>query len=319
MRKYVTILFLSLLAAYSPRSHAQSLAYAYPVLSFPLHLNGQKAEMAYMDVQPEKPNGSSVILFHGKNFNGFYWKTVIEALADAGYRVIAPDQIGWGQSSKPNMKYTFEMLAHNNKLLLDSLGIKKVDVIGHSMGGMLATRFALMYPKMVTKMVLEDPLGLEDYRKFIPAQSMDSLYKNELKGSYASYKKYQESYYPTWKPEYEIYVKAQAEALHQKDFPAVAYVNALTWKMIYEQPVLYEFKNLAMPVLLIVGEKDRTILGKELISKQQQRLHGNFPLLAGKAASQMKDAKVTIVPGAGHISHIQKSDLFNKDVLEFLK
>ena len=64
------------------------------------------------------------------------------------------------------------------------------------MGGMLATRFALMYPQMVTKLILEDPLGLEDYKKFIPFQPIEALYKNELKATYASYKKYQESYYP---------------------------------------------------------------------------------------------------------------------------
>ncbi|MDQ2864354.1 MAG: alpha/beta hydrolase, partial [Bacteroidota bacterium] len=126
------------------------------------------------------------------------------------------------------------------------------------------------------------------------------------------------SYYPAWKPEYEIYVKVQAEALEQKDFSIVAYVNALTWQMIYDQPVLYEFKNLAMPVLLNVGEKDRTILGKKLLGKEQQTQHGNFPVLAKKAAAQMKDARVIVVPGVGHIPHIQNKSVFNSDIIKFL-
>jgi len=298
---------------------SQDIAYPYPVHYFSINADGQKLQMAYMDVKPEKANGSSVILFHGKNFNGFYWGKVIAALANAGYRVIAPDQIGWGKSTKPNMKYTFEILARNNKLLLDSLSIQHINVIGHSMGGMLATRFSLMYPQLVTKLILEDPLGLEDYKKFIPMQTIESLYKKELKATYASYKKYQQSYYPVWKPEYEIYVKVQAEPLHQKDFSSVAYVNALTWQMIYEQPVLYEFKNLSIPVLLIVGEKDRTILGKNLLNKNQQTLHGNFPLLAKKAAAEMKNARVVVVPGVGHIPHIQKTEVFNKDAIKFLE
>jgi pimeloyl-ACP methyl ester carboxylesterase len=163
-----------------------------------------------------------VILFHGKNFNGLYWKDVIAFFTNAGYRVIVPDQIGWGKSSKPNIKYTFEMLAKNNRLLLDSLKIDKAIVIGHSMGGMLATRFSLLYPDKVMKLVLEDPLGLEDYKKFVPYNTMEAQYKKELKATYASYKKYQTSYYPVWKPEYKLYVKAQAEALKQKDFFAVA-------------------------------------------------------------------------------------------------
>ncbi len=162
-------------------------------------------------------------------------------------------------------------------------------------------------------------LGLEDYKKFIPLQPIEALYKKELTATYASYKKYQESYYPAWKPEYEIYVQVQAEALKQKDFASVAWVNALTWQMIYEQPVLYEFTKLSLPVLLIVGEKDRTILGKDLLTKEQQKTHGNFPRLASKAAAQMKNALVKVIPGVGHIPHIQTTSIFTKDILEFLK
>jgi pimeloyl-ACP methyl ester carboxylesterase len=311
-------LFIPIVIFCSSKAFSEPIPYPYPVHYFSLNADGTNLQMAYMDVKPESANGSSVILFHGKNFNGFYWEKVIKALTTAGYRVIAPDQIGWGKSAKPNMKYTFEILANNNKLLLDSLGIHQVNVIGHSMGGMLAARFSLMYPRLVTKLILEDPLGLEDYKKFIPMQTIESLYKNELKATYASYKKYQQSYYPVWKPDYEIYVKVQAEPLQQKDFASVAYVNALTWQMIYEQPVLYEFKNLSMPVLLIVGGKDRTILGKKLLNKKEQALHGNFPILAKKAAAQIKNAQVIIIPGVGHIPHIQTKEIFNTDAIKFL-
>lgn len=298
-------------------ANAQPVEYPYPVQYFSLILDSQKVLMAYMDVKPGKPNGEAILLFHGKNFNGFYWKDVIPALTSQGYRVIVPDQVGWGQSTKPNIKYSFEMLAHNSRLLLDSLGIKNIYVAGHSMGGMLATRFAIMYPQTVTKLLLEDPLGLEDYKKFIPLQPIESLYKTQLKATYASYKKYQESYYPSWKPQYEIYVQAQADALQQKDFASVAWVNALTWQMIYEQPVMYEFNKLHMPVLLIVGQKDRTIPGKNLLNKEQQKLHGNFPLLATRASKKMKNATVIVIPDVGHISHIQTPALFNKYAVEF--
>ena len=140
-----------------------------------------------------------------------------------------------------------------------------------------------------------------------------------MKATYASYKKYQESYYPVWKPQYEIYVKVQAEPLKQKDFPIIAWVNALTWQMIYEQPVLYEFSKLSMPVLLIAGERDRTILGKNFLKKGQQKLHGNIPELASKAVTKMKNARLKIIPVVGHIPHIQTTALFNKEVVEFLK
>jgi pimeloyl-ACP methyl ester carboxylesterase len=312
----VSIFFLSI---FTLNLGAQTIEYPYPVKYFNVNIEGQNYKMAFMDILSNKPNGQSVILFHGKNFNGFYWKDVIPFLANAGYRVIVPDQIGWGKSSRPNIKYSFEMLANNNRLLLDSLQIDKVSVIGHSMGGMLATRFALLYPEKTTKLILEDPLGLEDYKKFVPYTTVEEQYKRELNASYDSYKKYQMSYYPVWKPEYEIYVKAQAEPLKDKDFPSIAWVNALTYQMIYEQPVVYELKDITAPTLLIVGEADRTFIGKNLVKKEEQNQHGNFPLLAKKAKAQIKNCTVIELPGVGHIPHIQNTALFNKRVLEFLK
>jgi pimeloyl-ACP methyl ester carboxylesterase len=298
---------------------AQNLQYPFPVKYITIDVEGQNAKMAYMDVKPATPNGQSVILMHGKNFTAYYWKDVIISLNNAGYRVIAPDQLGWGLSTKPNTKYTFEMLAHNNRLLLDSLEIDKATVIGHSMGGMLATRFALLFPERTSKLILENPLGLEDYRKFVPYKPIEHQFKKEQSATYATYKKYQQSYYPVWKPRYEQYVIAQAHPLKQKDFSTVAWVNALTYQMIYEQPVLYEFNKLSMPVLFVVGQLDRTVLGKDMINVKKQNLHGNFPVLASKASKKIKGSKVIILPGIGHIPHIQNNPIFINKILPFLK
>lgn len=80
--------------------------------------------MAYMDVQPAYHNGKTVVLLHGKNFNGAYWKTTIDALTKEGYRVIVPDQIGFGKSSKPiGYQFTFQQLAVNTKAILDELRV----------------------------------------------------------------------------------------------------------------------------------------------------------------------------------------------------
>ncbi len=74
--------------------------------------------MAYMDVTAKNPNSKTVVLLHGKNFNGAYWKTTIEALTKEGYRVIVPDQIGFGKSSKPvGYQFTFQQLAQIRVLL----------------------------------------------------------------------------------------------------------------------------------------------------------------------------------------------------------
>jgi pimeloyl-ACP methyl ester carboxylesterase len=115
------------------------------------------------------------MLFHGKNFGGYYWTNVIKALSAKGYRVLVPDQIGFGKSSKPFINYSFHRLAALNRQLLDSLGIQKAVLMGHSMGGMLASRFALLYPERTAQLVLENPIGLEDYRRFVPNVKSGSI------------------------------------------------------------------------------------------------------------------------------------------------
>jgi len=180
--------------------------YPYPVSTIELNIQNQKLDMAYMDVVPENYNGKNIVLFHGKNFNGAYWKTTIEELTKQGYRVIAPDQIGFGKSSKPShFHYTFQQLAINTKTLLDSLGVKNTAILGHSMGGMLATRFTLMYPETTDKLILENPIGLEDWKLKVPYQPVEWWYNKELQKNYEGIKKYQlVSYYDNkWKSEYD--------------------------------------------------------------------------------------------------------------------
>lgn len=250
-------------------SSGQTLNYPHPVKFLVLTIEHQPVKMAYMDVASAKPNGNAVLFLHGKNFNGYYWKDVISFLNEAGYRVIVPDQVGWGQSDKPNIHYSFHLLAANTKKLLDSLGLQKINVIGHSMGGMLAARFALMYPQTVDKLIFENPIGLEDYKTFVPYQPVDVQYQNELKANYESLKKYQQTYYPLWKPDYEQYVAAQFAALQIPDFKQATWASALTYQMIYEQPVVYEFKYIQQPTLIIIGQEDRTVVGKNMLTKEE--------------------------------------------------
>ena len=120
----------------------ENYKYPYPVHFVTLNNQRQTLKMAYMDVQPQHPNGKSIMLLHGKNFNGAYWGKTAERLSEEGFRVIIPDQIGFGKSTKSeHYQYTFQQLAINTKAILDTLGIDKTSVLGHSMGGMLATRF----------------------------------------------------------------------------------------------------------------------------------------------------------------------------------
>jgi pimeloyl-ACP methyl ester carboxylesterase len=326
MYKKLSYLVIALL--YSARLFAQAdtlsitlenVKYPYAVKFLPIKIEGQDVRMAYIDIKSANSNGKTVMLLHGKNFGGYYWSNVIRALSEKGFRVIVPDQIGFGKSSKPFIHYSFHQLAVFNKKLLDTLGISKTTVLGHSMGGMLATRFTLMYPAMVDKLILEDPIGLEDYRTFVPYQSAEQDYVTELKTSYESIKKYyQTSYFTQWKPEYEYLVKIGADISKSADFPRYAKVAALTFEMIYEQPVCYEFGQLKVPVILFTGKQDRTIVGKALLNEEQKARHGQYQLLGPATAKKIPDCKLIAFDNCGHIPHIEIPDLFLKSLLSNL-
>lgn len=316
MRKMLCAVALLMIAL---TGFSRQVSYPYPVKHFDVLVENQLLKMGFMDVSPAKPNGQVVVLFHGKNFNGYYWKNVIPFLLDAGFRVIVPDQIGWGQSSRANIHYSFHLLANNTRQLLDSINVTRCIIIGHSMGGMLATRFSLMYPDMVTKLILENPIGLEDYKTFVPYKTTTELARVEKAATYESYKKYQQGYYPEWKPEYEQYVQAQAADLQSPKFDSIAWVNALTYQMIYEQPVVYEFSRLKVPALLIIGQADRTVVGKNQLTEAQKKVYGNYPVLGKQLQQQIKSAKLITLPGVGHIPHVQTPGLFQQYVLEFIK
>ena len=297
--------------------------YKYPhqVEFLKLEVQNQELNMGYMDVKPDMPNGKNVLLLHGKNFNGAYWRETIQHLTENGYRVIVPDQIGFGKSTKPeHFHYSFQQLAMNTKVLLDSLKIDQISVLGHSMGGMLATRFALMYPSVTEKLILENPIGLEDWKLKVPYQPVEWWYENELEKDYEQIKAYQiESYYHgDWKEEYDEWVRLLAGWTLNSDYDRIAWNAALTYDMIFTQPVLYEFGELQMPTLLIIGTDDRTALGKPLVDEEIRKSMGLYDELGKKTRDAIPNAELTEIPGVGHLPHIQRFDEFIKPLLDFL-
>lgn len=299
----------------------ENIKYPFTVQTLPLKIQGQDLEMAYMDLQPAKPNGKTVLLLHGKNFPAMYWEETANDLANDGYRVIMPDQIGFGKSSKPgNIQYTFQLLAQNTKAVLDALKVTKVSILGHSMGGMLATRFSLMYPDTVEKLILENPIGLEDWKIVVPYQSVDQWYADELKQDFQKMKDYQLKFYydNKWKPGYDKWLLPVAGWTVNKDYAVIAKSSALTYDMIFTQPVVYEFQNLKMPVLLIIGQRDRTALAKGKAPKEVQEKLGNYPILGKETAKKIPNATLVEIENTGHLPHIEVYDKFIAPVKDFL-
>lgn len=282
----------------------EDLPYPHPVSYLPMTLYGQEVRMAYMDVAPPgTPNGQTIVLLHGLNFFGEAWGPTIEVFRKEGYRVIVTDQIGFGRSSKPDIPYTLNDMARNTRAVLDTAGVKQAIILGHSMGGMLATRFSLFYPDVASHLIIVNQIGLEDARLQRPWGGFDASFKSSLARGWVEIRRNIERYFVTWKPEYEKYVLIHYGWTLSGDWPRLAKIRAGLTQMVYQEPVVYDWPSIKVKTLVIGGEVDGP----------------NFPALAKRTADTIPGAKLVLIPNVGHNPHMEAPDQFFPRVLEFLR
>lgn len=300
----------------------EEFTYPEPTQQYRFKSQGVDLQMTYMDVKPAKPNGRTVVLMHGKNFCGATWDGTTKALTQAGYRVVVPDQVGFCKSTKPqHYQYTFQQLADNTRRLLESIGVKKAIVIGHSTGGMLATRYALMFPELTDQLVMINPIGLEDWKNLgVPSLGVDKWYERELKTSAERVREYERTTYYNgqWKPEYEVWVQMLVGMYRGKGKEIVAWNSALIYDMIYTQPVVYEFPLIKVPTFLLMGLKDTTAIGKDAAPAAIRPKLGNYTLLAQKTKESIPGAKLVTFPEMGHAPQMQDPVKFHKALVDGL-
>jgi pimeloyl-ACP methyl ester carboxylesterase len=297
----------------------QNNGYVYPLKHHSFYSQQQKLTMAYIYEKAQNENGKTILLLHGKNFSGTYWSQTIKLLLDNGFNVLVPDQIGFGTSDMPQRyQYSFQQLAVNTKSLADSLHILKLIVLGHSMGGMLAVRFALQYPESCSQLILENPIGLEDWKIWVPYSSVDNEYKKEMTKTQASLRKYMlENYFHgQWKTEYDSLLYYSSRNLGNA---SAAWSMALTSDMIFTQPVCYEFSSIKTATVLMIGQLDRTAIGKERVDSVTAANMGNYPMLGRKVASLIPGCRLIELNGIGHIPHIEDFKSFSTKLLEALR
>ena len=307
--------------AYGPE--LEGFDYPLPVQRFVFQSQRQQVQMAYLDAQPERANGRTIVLLHGKNFCAATWEGTMRFLQSKGFRVIVPDQIGFCKSSKPaSYQYTFQQLAHNTKALLDSIGVQRFTVMGHSTGGMLATRIALMFPPQVEQLVMVNPIGLEDWKaEGVPSLSLDQWHAREKQITAERIRNYERvTYYVNeWRPEYERWVQMIAGMFRGPGREVVAWHSALTYDMIFTQPVVYEFPQLRVPTLLLFGERDGTAIGKDISPPEVKARLGDYPKLARRTAAAIPGAKLVLFPELGHAPQMQDPERFHAALLEGIR
>ena len=298
----------------------EGFAYPYPVHLLPLVNDGEQLRMAYMDVAPAQPNGRVVVLLHGRNFPSSYWAPVIKTLADAGYRVVVPDQIGFGKSSKPSGGLHFDTLARNTIALLDHLQIGKADIVAHSLGGMLGVRIARAYPERVAHLLLAAPIGLEDYRFYVPPTPTEKILESEDKLTAEGYRKQLETNYSLKLPPDQVtpFIEARFNIKGSADYPRWLRAFVSSGQMIYREPVVHEIPLITEPTLFIMGADDHNAPGRPNAPEALRPKMGHNAELAQALAAKMPDARAEVIANAGHLVFLDAPQKFDELMLTFL-
>jgi pimeloyl-ACP methyl ester carboxylesterase len=275
--------------------------YPYPSAYLPLSVYGQDVRIAYMDVAPEGPaNGHTVVLLHGNNFAGFYFGVIIDALRKEGFRVVVPDQIGYGRSSKPIITYNFTDMAKNTRAILTHLGISKAMIVGHSMGGMLAARFATQYPDVTERLVLFNPIGLSDGRFDRPFGDIDASYKQNLGSTYqtvrASLMRYVAHNPSAWNATFESYARIRYAWTLGADWPRLAMIQTLLSNVQYLDPVVYDWAHIKAPTLVYGGADDFLAGTPARFQERMKYVSETIP---------NGNARLQLLPGLGHVPFLE--------------
>ncbi|MBI5652761.1 MAG: alpha/beta fold hydrolase [Chloroflexi bacterium] len=249
----------------------------------------------YLD---ENPNGkTAVLLLHGLGATGASWQLQFPALTSAGFRVIAPDARGFGQSSYPG-KLSFAEMANDFARLIESLNSAPAHIVGISMGGVLALQLALDHPRLVNKLVLVNTFAHLQIRGI---------------GAYAYYAL-------RFILVHTLGLPTQARTVTKRIFPRADQTElrrALSAQIIQANPGAYRavmralarfnvtarLASLRAPTLVVTGDADTTV-----------RVENQFALAAGIPGSQH-----AIIPGAGHAVIADSPGAFNQILLEFLR
>jgi pimeloyl-ACP methyl ester carboxylesterase len=288
--------------------------YPFEVNTLKFNSQNQNLKMRYMDIG-EKDAQDVTVLLHGKNFSGYYWERVAKDLLKINHRVIIPDQIGFGKSSKPDYyQYSFGQLALNTKLLVDNLNITNFNLVGHSMGGMIATIFAANYPKLVNKLVLINPIGLEDYGRYVEFKDVNFFYKRELAKTTDKARNYQKkNYYDgKWSSEYEKLLVPLKGMLAGKDWNIVAWNNALTYGPIFSENVVDRFSQVTSKTFLIIGTRDKTGPGRGWLKEGVTVKLGDYKKLGRNANNLIKGSTLIELDGLGHMPQYENYAVFIK-------
>ena len=247
--------------------------------------------------------GDPLVLLHGFSGDASTWHEVLERLADY-FLLIAIDLLGHGASDAPadTASYRMDSVAADLIGLLDDLKLKQPGLLGYSMGGRLALFLACAYPSRFRALLLESASpGLAEERARAERRRRDNQLADAIEANgVASFVAHWESL-PLWATQSEAQIRAQRKqrlANHPRGL-----ANSLRGMGVGAQPNLWrQLPNLTVPTGLIAGERD------DKFRRINQAMEEAIPR-----------ARLMIIPGAGHNTHLEDPDAFCQALRTFLQ
>lgn len=245
--------------------------------------------------------GEPLILIEGLGYASWSWFRQVKVLSEY-YRVVSFDNRGVGQSDKPDIPYSIELMADDVARLLESLNIEKAHILGVSMGGYIAQKLAIKYPQKVKSLVLgctsfggpqSIPLTEEALQSMLKVEGLNAeeVIRQGFKAAISSkfIKDYPEvvDQLVAWR-----LVNPTPRYAWERQFAAVAAFN-----------VENQLNKIKVPTLVITGSED-IVVPPQNSSLLTERISG---------------AQLVFIPGGGHLFFIEKAEEFNDTVLKFLE
>jgi pimeloyl-ACP methyl ester carboxylesterase len=226
--------------------------------------------------------------------------------------VIAVDLPGYGKSDKGVYPYTLTFYADVVSGLAKELNLGKVCFNGNSMGGQIGFWFALRHPEQIDKLVLTDPSGIEHFtpgekewfRGYLTRKAIEKTPEVTIRANLAS------NLY-TFDERLEWMVEERARTVKTAEFDNFAYAVVRSVHAMVDEPTDEFLGKITVPTLIIFGEEDGLI--------PNPYLHGGTSRSVGeKGLKELPNARLVMLPNAGHISMVDQPGLYNKALIDFI-
>jgi non-heme chloroperoxidase len=266
--------------------------------------NSGSIELYYED----HGSGRPVVLIHGYPLSGRAWDKQVPVLLDDGHRVITYDRRGFGRSSQPTMGYDYDTFAADLHTLLETLDLRDVTLVGHSMGTGEVTRYLGRFGSgRVSSGVLVSPippflLQTGDNPEGLPASMFDGFMQAARQDAPAWMKGFLDNFFNIdkfrgtlvsdqyYQACWNIAVSASATA-------AVACIP--TWETDFRA----DLARIDVPMLVIQGDDDRVL---------------PFPKTGQRLPGMIKDLQMVTIDGGPHAISWTHADQVNAALLKFM-